>query len=78
MPQLILFSYQQSLDEQRSTYRPIAGRNAQDLSSTANLAASVTKEASIQTYLTIRYLVDTQLVDDAYRAYAYFLSLIHI
>ena len=72
MPQLILFSYQQSLDEQRSTYRPIAGRNAQDLSSTANLAASVTKEASIQTYLTIRYLVDTQLVDDAYRAYAYF------
>jgi phytoene/squalene synthetase len=50
----------------------MAGRKAQDRSSSADLAASITKEASIQTYLTIRYLADTQLVDDAYRAYAYF------
>ena len=39
---------------------------------TTSLAASITKEASLQTYLTIRYLVDDELVDDAFRAYAYF------
>ncbi|MCA9952779.1 MAG: squalene/phytoene synthase family protein [Anaerolineales bacterium] len=38
----------------------------------AQLAAAITKEASIQTYYTIRYLVDRPLVADAYRAYAYF------
>jgi phytoene/squalene synthetase len=40
--------------------------------SSAMLAASITKEASKQTYYTIRYLVDRPLVSDAYRAYAYF------
>jgi phytoene/squalene synthetase len=36
------------------------------------LAASITWAASKQTYYTIRLLVDDGLVDDAYRAYAYF------
>ncbi len=40
--------------------------------STSALAASITREASAQTYFTIRYLVDRPLVADAYRAYAYF------
>jgi hypothetical protein len=37
-----------------------------------SLAAAITKVASKQTYFTIRFLVDRPLVDDAYRAYAYF------
>ena len=39
---------------------------------TSSLAAAITKAASKQTYYTIRFLVDRPLVDDAYRAYAYF------
>src|SRR5512136_765930 len=37
-----------------------------------NLASSITKAASKQTYYTIRFLVDRERVEDAYRAYAYF------
>jgi phytoene/squalene synthetase len=37
-----------------------------------NLASSITKAASKQSYYTVRFLVDHQRVDDAYRAYAYF------
>jgi hypothetical protein len=37
-----------------------------------NLASSITKAGSYQTYYTIRFLVDRERVDDAYRAYAYF------
>lgn len=37
-----------------------------------NLAASITKTASQQTYYTIRFLADRELAADAYRAYAYF------
>ena len=36
------------------------------------LAATITRTASKHTYYTIRCLVDTGLVQDAYRAYAYF------
>lgn len=36
------------------------------------LAAFITRAASKQTYYTIRFLVDRNLVQDAYRAYAYF------
>jgi phytoene/squalene synthetase len=36
------------------------------------LAGTITRAASKQTYFTIRFLVDDGLVDDAYRAYAYF------
>ncbi|HKZ68624.1 MAG TPA: squalene/phytoene synthase family protein [Anaerolineales bacterium] len=36
------------------------------------LALSITKAASQQTYYTIRFLVDRELIADAYRAYAYF------
>ena len=35
-------------------------------------APSITKAASKQTYYTIRFLVDRERVDDAYRAYGYF------
>ncbi|MCJ7433742.1 MAG: squalene/phytoene synthase family protein [Anaerolineales bacterium] len=37
-----------------------------------DLAASITKAASQQTYYTIRFLADRELAVDAYRAYAYF------
>ena len=37
-----------------------------------SLAAAITRVASRQTYYTIRFLVDRPLVEDAYRAYAYF------
>lgn len=37
-----------------------------------NLASSITKAASKQTYYTIRFLADRESPDDAYRAYAYF------
>jgi hypothetical protein len=36
------------------------------------LAATITRAASKQTYYTIRFLVDTCLVEAAYQAYAYF------
>jgi hypothetical protein len=36
------------------------------------LAAAITRAASKQTYYTVRLLVDRGLVNDAYRAYAYF------
>ena len=36
------------------------------------LARSITKAASQQAYLTIRFLVDHERIEDAYRAYAYF------
>jgi phytoene/squalene synthetase len=35
-------------------------------------ASSITREASKQTYYTIRFLVDRDRVEDAYRAYGYF------
>ncbi len=35
-------------------------------------AISITKAASKQTFYTIRFLVDRERVDDAYRAYGYF------
>src|SRR5689334_3820737 len=43
-----------------------------DRISDPTLAATITRTASKQTYYTIRFLVDTGLVEDAYRAYAYF------
>ena len=36
------------------------------------LGASITKVASLQTYYTVRFLVDRDLIADAFRAYAYF------
>ncbi|HET9911448.1 MAG TPA: squalene/phytoene synthase family protein [Anaerolineales bacterium] len=39
---------------------------------TATVASAITKAASKQTYYTIRFLVDRDRVDDAYRAYGYF------
>ena len=37
-----------------------------------NFASSIPKAASKQSYYTIRFLVDRELVDDAYKAYGYF------
>jgi phytoene/squalene synthetase len=45
---------------------------ATQLLSDPALAATITKAASKQTYYTIRFLVDTCLVEAAYQAYAYF------
>ena len=42
------------------------------IKSDKELALSITKAASQQTYYTIRFLVDRELIADAYRAYAYF------
>lgn len=42
------------------------------MNATSTLAASITKEASRQTFYTIRFLADRERVADAYRAYAYF------
>lgn len=41
-------------------------------SSIPALEAAITRHASKQTYCTIKFLADRHLVDDAYRAYAYF------
>jgi hypothetical protein len=41
-------------------------------SSDPTLAVAITRAASKQSYYTVRFLVDRPLVDDAYRAYAYF------
>ena len=37
-----------------------------------SLATSITKNASQQTFYTVKFLVDQNLIPDAYRAYAYF------
>jgi phytoene/squalene synthetase len=42
------------------------------MTSQENLATSITKAASKQTYYTIRFLADRDRMADAYRAYAYF------
>ena len=50
----------------------IRGQEKLDHNASTALAASLTREASAQTFYTIRYLADRPLVADAYRAYAYF------
>lgn len=53
--------------------RRIKKKNAMNsTNSDLRLARSITLAASKQTYATIRFLVDRELVADAYRAYAYF------
>jgi Squalene/phytoene synthase len=47
-------------------------RSGPDAEYIAALPASITRSASRQTYYTIGYLVDRDLREDAYRAYAYF------
>jgi phytoene/squalene synthetase len=39
---------------------------------TAVIAREITRNGSIQTYFTTRFMVDRELEDDCYRAYAYF------
>jgi hypothetical protein len=50
----------------------IRGFGKQDSELDLFLPALITKTASKQTYFTIRYLVDRDRVQDAFRAYAYF------
>lgn len=45
---------------------------ANDLQHFGNLAANITRTASQQTYYTVKFLVDNDLVPAAYQAYAYF------
>ena len=47
-------------------------RNSHPFTSTAELAKSITWSGSKQTYFTARLLVDKDLMDDCFRAYAYF------
>lgn len=51
------------------TIRPALSTGA---SASAGLAAAITRVASRQSCYTIRFLVDSDRTDDAYRAYAYF------
>ncbi|UCD98599.1 MAG: squalene/phytoene synthase family protein [Chloroflexota bacterium] len=46
--------------------------NSGNRQSSAELARSITKTGSVQTYFTARLMVDRDLVDDFFRAYAYF------
>jgi len=72
MFQSIMSSNQQALVELRPGQRSIQKQGKAGRLSKPALAPSITREASTQTYFTIRYLVDNPLVADAYRAYAYF------
>jgi len=56
----------------QTTQTGTEGRMDKKTISSGELAASITKGASTQTYYTIRLLVDRGRVEDAYRAYAYF------
>lgn len=42
------------------------------MKTSSQLAKSITKQSNFRTYLIIKYFVDRKLVDDCYRAYAYF------
>ncbi len=50
----------------------ITNSRSNSLESNHGLAEAITRAASKQTYYTIRFLVDRDRVEDAYRAYAYF------
>jgi len=68
----ILYSHQFRRAERPFAQKVIQGQEKFDHIAKAALAASMTREASAQTFYTIRYLADRLLVADAYRAYAYF------
>jgi hypothetical protein len=66
-----------SFDQLITQRAPLVGslhqrRSGVGFAATATLAAALTNAASKQTYYTIRFLVDRDQVDNAYRAYAYF------
>src|SRR5579862_1714972 len=69
MSNLAIISDDAKTDLELNPYRTIeASSNPIGLT----ISARITKAASQQTYYTIRYLVDRNLTEDAYRAYAYF------
>lgn len=65
-------SYQLPLNETQPPLRSVRAQARRDPIPHPSLAEVITREASTQTYYTIRYLVDRPLVAEAYRAYAYF------
>jgi len=67
-----LASYPIRLAEQPTSSPLVQEPEKSGQASSPFLADSITREASRQTYYTIRYLVDRPLISDAYRAYAYF------
>jgi phytoene/squalene synthetase len=67
-----LYSHQLLRAKELSAQGAIRGQEKFGHIANAALAASITREASTQTFYTIRYLADRSLVADAYRAYAYF------
>ncbi len=73
MSQSSLASYQIRLTKQHASPDLFQEPKVQpNFYSPSALAESITREASSQTYFTIRYLVDRPLVPHAYQAYAYF------
>ena len=63
-----LSSYQGALVDSRTPRT----KSLSEFPLNTNLAETITREASKQTYYTIRTLADRPMVADAYRAYAYF------
>ena len=57
---------------QRIIHQTIEAIVNKSITSSARLAASITRAASWQTFFTICFLVDRGMVNDAFRAYAYF------
>ena len=67
-----LSSYPYPLAEIQPAQTAVSDHNTLSRQNNADLAAAMTREASSQTYSTIRFLADRPLRADAYRAYAYF------
>lgn len=67
-----LAPYQIWLTEQQTSSELIQEQEKSNLVTYPTLAELITRKASSQTYFTIRYLIDRPMVQDAYRAYAYF------
>lgn len=72
MTDAVAAAFRHPMTEQQAGRGRIRELNGYDDGRSAELAAAITRQASSQTYFTIHYLVDRALVDDAYRAYAYF------
>jgi phytoene/squalene synthetase len=71
MSNSVVFS---NLEPAQGRTRRISGLTGaqEDFADSRDMAVSVTRAASKQTYFTIRFLVDSGLTADAYRAYGYF------
>lgn len=68
----LLFPGKRSLFREPRIGQQSLGAEVQSSRARASLPASITRAASRQTYYTIRFLVDRDRVQNAYRTYAYF------